>query len=62
MSDLNRLENSSSTRVKVIPRKTVGVPIKQDLLAKAREIDINLSKLLEPSFIQLVNTKQSPFL
>jgi post-segregation antitoxin (ccd killing protein) len=58
---------SSATRVKVI-RKTVGLTVRQDLLEKARDSDINLSKLLESSLIQLLEPKtntqfqETPFL
>lgn len=52
---------SSKTRVKVI-RKTVGLTIRQDLLRIAREYDINLSKTLETSLIQLFDAQTSiPF-
>ena len=38
-------------------RKTVGLTIRPDLLAKAREMNLNLSKLLENTLIQLTETE-----
>lgn len=53
-------EYSSKTRVKV-NRKTVGLTIRQDLLAIARKYDINLSRTLESSLINLLDTQNTRF-
>ena len=42
-------------------RKTVGVTIKPELLAKAREIDVNLSKSLENALEQLIKAQSNRF-
>ena len=42
-------------------RKTVGVTIRPDLLAKAREMNLNLSKLLENNLIHLIDAQNNRF-
>ena len=51
--------NSSIYSSKSIRRKTVGLTVKDDLLAIAREYGLNLSKLLETSLIQLLEAKNN---
>ena len=41
-------------------RKTVGVTIKPDLLAHARDMKINLSKLLENTLIHITEANEGP--
>ena len=55
-----RPQNSSKYSSESIRRKTVGVTIRQDLYAIAREYGINLSKLLESSLIQLIEQTYTP--
>ena len=43
-------------------RKTVGLTIRPDLLEKAREMNLNLSKTLEKSLIQLIESQNGCFL
>ena len=43
-------------------RKTVGVTIRPELLAQARDIKINLSKTLEKSLEQLIESQNGRFL
>ncbi|CBL47319.1 CcdB antidote CcdA [gamma proteobacterium HdN1] len=40
------------------PKKPTNVTINSDLLAKAKELKINLSATLEAALIELVNAKQ----
>lgn len=40
------------------PKKPTNVSINSDLLAKAKELKINLSATLETALIELVNTRQ----
>ena len=55
------LENSSIHSSKSIPKKTVGVTVRRDLLALAREHGVNLSKILEISLIQLSEPQHISF-
>jgi hypothetical protein len=43
-------------------RKTVGLTIKPELLAKAREMNLNLSKTLEKSLETIIDPKIAIFL
>ena len=62
MSELTKFvpPNSSIYSSKSIPKKTVGLTVRQDLLAIARQYGINLSKLLENSLIQLLDPQTNP--
>jgi hypothetical protein len=54
-------KDSSKYSSKSIWRKTVGLTIRHDLLALAREHSVNLSKLLELCLIQLLQAQNKPF-
>ena len=41
-------------------RKTVGLTIRPDLLAKAREMNLNLSKLLENTLQTIIEPQNNP--
>ena len=41
-------------------RKTIGVTIRPDLLEKAREMNLNLSKTLENTIKQLIEPQNNP--
>ena len=41
-------------------RKTVGLTIRPDLLAKAREMNLNLSKLLENTLERVIEPQSNP--
>lgn len=56
-----RSKYSSKYSSESIRRKTVGLTIKPDLLAKAREMNLNLSKLLENTLLQLIEPQNTPF-
>ena len=60
MSELTKFvpPNSSIYSSESIQKKTVGLTVRQDLLAIAREYGINLSKLLETSLIQFLDTEK----
>ena len=49
----------SSESISHSRKKTVGVTLIKDLLQMAREMNLNLSKILESSDIQLLEPKQS---
>ena len=52
---------SSNYSSKSIRKKTVGITLRKDLLAIAKEYKINLSKLLENSLIQLLDSQNTRF-
>ena len=57
---LFRPPNSSKYSSESIRRKTVGLTVRQDLLALAREHGLNLSKLLKFSLIQTFEAQTKP--
>src|SRR3990170_4995009 len=61
MNEAVRPENSSIHSSKSIPKKTIGLTIRHDLLAIAREYGINLSKLLENALIDTFEAQNKPF-
>jgi post-segregation antitoxin (ccd killing protein) len=63
MSELTKFvpPNLSIYSSESIRRKAVGLTIRKDLLKKARECRINLSKLLETSLIQLLSPENTRF-
>jgi hypothetical protein len=54
------VDYSSNTRVKVI-RKTIGLTIREDLISKARDCGINISKLAENALIQTLEPNTQRF-
>ncbi|MFX1301411.1 MAG: type II toxin-antitoxin system CcdA family antitoxin, partial [Promethearchaeota archaeon] len=55
------VQYSSKYSSESIRRKTVGVTLRQDLYKISREYGINLSKLLESSLIQLLDSQNPRF-
>ena len=58
MKEFKKYSSNHSSESK--RRKTVGLTIRPELLAQAREMNVNLSKLLENTLNHLIETQNNP--